>query len=1034
MQCESCKRFQSQLTNDEGNPVALGSDGNHQYQDYYCGERRQIPGTDGQCGPNNGRACASCVRLREAIEAVGASEPRIDTGFSFAPRPTLNDRAMRQRPLLPPYCLPVLSEPSPISQQSSDADAPEATAPTPLPRKDLQWTSAHPHIVVESGQLAVRAPDQSCPGGTRRGPALCSGRHAEPLQYLWTFGVEQPVGSLAAHKHALVPMQSSMNTCDIGGPGCRGSGTAFQCPQGCNFDVCSVCAASASKGELHMAVGVVLDSRKDDRDAPFYSAVLHATEGVYADGPTTTHLVRQYNQFNQKCDQLIELQLDLQASVLHARVVTEPSPRTAGGATDGGGARIISHKMLELPPLPPGDAWVLRADLTHNQALSFHRAGKAVGSTPRSREFIAKGGAMGQCPSGHDLKPGTARGGTCDTCSRNVRNGEYVTECKACNWYMCTNCCQVAPACVSWRAPPPSASLASKAASLPPLIERRALRLFDEKFQPLATAAAAADLGLDDVALYCPAAGATAAPRAADLIRWLEWAAEAGCAAGIVPGDADGALVAAYDSAAARLGANGFRCIALSSESVGELVWAAQMAAGVWGAALTRPPPRGANPPPARRLLDDLRARGKEWGLDDGEPARCLAACGGDPVRAIGALLSAAVSRVVESDVGFGVAPANATTLPWVVHTLVRALGARIGAAAAEVRAAPPPVGQVAALKAQLLRAVAAGEGEGAAWAGSAPPSALLALLLEFLHALPRAEVVAELEKTSRSHPWRTGKLDAAAPPDGGLSGFKLGGRTTPPPKPFGTGTVKDTPPKPSGGLFGQAAAAAAPNPFGGGASAFGGGFGAPSAFGAAPSHGFGRAAPNPFAAVTATAAAPPVPAPAGGGLFGSPSAAAAPSPAPAPAGASPNPFAGFGAAAAAPAAAAAAGSSPFTFTASNPASPTAAAAPALPAPSRSPRPIRRRPRHSPPRRPTTAPRARRRRRLRSRSFGRARRRARWCSILSLRSPRSRTSRRWRACASRAAAARSAAPARQRRRRLRLGRRARRRAPPSCCE
>ena len=462
-----------------------------------------------------------------------------------------------------------------------------------------------------------------------------------------------------------------------------------------------------------------------------------------------------------------------------------------------------------------------------------------------------------------------------------------------------------------------------------PLIERRALRLFDEKFQPLATAAAAADLGLDDVALYCPAAGGTAAPRAADLIRWLEWAAEAGCAAGIVPGDADGALVAAYDSAAARLGANGFRCIALSSESVGELVWAAQMAAGVWGAALTRPPPRGANPPPARRLLDDLRARGKEWGLDDGEPARCLAACGGDPVRAIGALLSAAVSRVVESDVGFGVAPANATTLPWVVHTLVRALGARIGAAAAEVRAAPPPVGQVAALKAQLLRAVAAGEGEGAAWAGSAPPSALLALLLEFLHALPRAEVVAELEKTSRSHPWRTGKLDAAAPPDGGLSGFKLGGRTTPPPKPFGTGTVKDTPPKPSGGLFGQAAAAAAPNPFGGGASAFGGGFGAPSAFGAAPSHGFGRAAPNPFAAVTATAAAPPVPAPAGGGLFGSPSAAAAPSPAPAPAGASPNPFAGFGAAAAAPAAAPAAGSSPFTFTASNPASPTAAAAPA---------------------------------------------------------------------------------------------------------
>ena len=52
------------------------------------------------------------------------------------------------------------------------------------------------------------------------------------------------------------------------------------------------------------------------------------------------------------------------------------------------------------------------------------------------------------------------------------------------------------------------------------------------------------------------------------------------------------------------------------------------------------------------------------------------------------ALCSPPPPRVVESDVGFGVAPANATTLPWVVHTLVRALGARIGAAAAEVRGA----------------------------------------------------------------------------------------------------------------------------------------------------------------------------------------------------------------------------------------------------------------------------------------------------------------------------------------------------------
>ena len=176
--------------------------------------------------------------------------------------------------------------------------------------------------------------------------------------------------------------------------------------------------------------------------------------------------------------------------------------------------------------------------------------------------------------------------------------------------------------------------------------------------------------------------------------------------------------------------------------------------------------------------------------------------------------------------------------------------------------------------------------------------------------------MVAELEKTSRSHPWRTGKLDAAAPPDGGLSGFKLGGRTTPPPKPFGTGTVKDTPPKPSGGLFGQAAAAAAPNPSVGHRRS------------AAPSHGFGQAAPNPFAAVAVRRAAR------AGARRRRPlrfSAAAAPSPRRRPR-ASPSPFAGFSAATAAPAAAPA--ERPFQFHGIEPTSPTAAAAPALPAPS----------------------------------------------------------------------------------------------------
>ena len=222
VQCESCKRFQSQLTNDEGNSVALGSDGNHQYQDYYCGERRQIPGTDGQCGPNNGRACASCVRLREAIEAVGASEPRIDTGFSFAPRPTLNDRAMRQRPLLPPYCLPGCR-----SRRRSRSRAPTATRPRRRRRRLCRARTC-------SGRRRTRTLSSSRASCGACARPVVPGRHAPRAGALlgaprgaaavpWTFGVEQPVGSLAAHKHALVPMQSSANTCDIGGPGCRGS-------------------------------------------------------------------------------------------------------------------------------------------------------------------------------------------------------------------------------------------------------------------------------------------------------------------------------------------------------------------------------------------------------------------------------------------------------------------------------------------------------------------------------------------------------------------------------------------------------------------------------------------------------------------------------------------------------------------------------------------------------------------------------------------------------------------------------------------
>lgn len=52
-------------TNDEGNAVSLGTD-RASRDIWYCGKRRTIPGTDGRCGPNNGRACASCTRYKES--------------------------------------------------------------------------------------------------------------------------------------------------------------------------------------------------------------------------------------------------------------------------------------------------------------------------------------------------------------------------------------------------------------------------------------------------------------------------------------------------------------------------------------------------------------------------------------------------------------------------------------------------------------------------------------------------------------------------------------------------------------------------------------------------------------------------------------------------------------------------------------------------------------------------------------------------------------------------------------------------------
>ena len=65
------------LSNDEGAPVKLGTskfganDTNDGSSRFYCGRhlgKAAVPGSDGQCGPNNGGQCSSCIRFQRALK------------------------------------------------------------------------------------------------------------------------------------------------------------------------------------------------------------------------------------------------------------------------------------------------------------------------------------------------------------------------------------------------------------------------------------------------------------------------------------------------------------------------------------------------------------------------------------------------------------------------------------------------------------------------------------------------------------------------------------------------------------------------------------------------------------------------------------------------------------------------------------------------------------------------------------------------------------------------------------------------------
>eukprot|EP00294_Goniomonas_avonlea_P017454 CAMPEP_0114542276 /NCGR_PEP_ID=MMETSP0114-20121206/1754_1 /TAXON_ID=31324 /ORGANISM="Goniomonas sp, Strain m" /LENGTH=133 /DNA_ID=CAMNT_0001726573 /DNA_START=15 /DNA_END=416 /DNA_ORIENTATION=+ len=67
-QCQSCDELSHALAVDQGfansagEAVFCGTD--HWCRTYYCGLPKDIPGTDGFCGPNNGPQCGDCAKFK----------------------------------------------------------------------------------------------------------------------------------------------------------------------------------------------------------------------------------------------------------------------------------------------------------------------------------------------------------------------------------------------------------------------------------------------------------------------------------------------------------------------------------------------------------------------------------------------------------------------------------------------------------------------------------------------------------------------------------------------------------------------------------------------------------------------------------------------------------------------------------------------------------------------------------------------------------------------------------------------------------
>jgi len=87
-QCDDCKAFTP--TNSGGRPMAPGRNRGCEGK-LYCGVRKPIAGTDGQCGPSNGPQCDECEVAQREAEGVAAWDQDAESTFLQMLNPSVND-------------------------------------------------------------------------------------------------------------------------------------------------------------------------------------------------------------------------------------------------------------------------------------------------------------------------------------------------------------------------------------------------------------------------------------------------------------------------------------------------------------------------------------------------------------------------------------------------------------------------------------------------------------------------------------------------------------------------------------------------------------------------------------------------------------------------------------------------------------------------------------------------------------------------------------------------------------------------------